>query len=131
MRRSHWLAIFMSGCALAAAETPPPVRWAVQRVSGPGTTAGFPNIEGVEHFELMRVTPQTGTYSHHSHILHDGSRFFTTWSNHRRDEDGPGQRVLFAISTDGRQWSDPAECFPPLGPPERTGEQASLVLTAK
>ncbi len=75
-------------------------------------------------------TLETGTYSHHPHILHDGQRFFAAWSNHRVDEDGPGQRVLFSTSADSRQWPDPTECFPPLGPAQPAEGQASLVLTS-
>jgi hypothetical protein len=123
------LTVFAS-LAVAHAQPEAPVRWAVDRASGPGTTAGFSEIDGVQNVELMRVTPETGMYSHHPHILHDGERFFAAWSNHRVDEDGPGQRVLFSTSADGRQWTEPAECFPPLGPAEPAGGQASLVLTS-
>ncbi len=119
-----------SVAAASAGGAEPPVRWTVSKATGPGTAAGFPVLAGVEHFEVMRVRPETGTYSHHPHILHDGRRFHATWSNHLCQEDGPGQRVLHATSADGRRWSAPAECFPPLGPVEAAYGGWNLVLTA-
>lgn len=124
--------VLVSSVVMAATgvrEPPAPVRWTVEKASGPGTSAGYPEITGVDHFELMRVTPETGTFCHHSHILHDGDRFYATWSNHLADEDSPGQRVLFAMSTDGRKWTEPKDCFPPLGPRAERGID-SRVLTA-
>ncbi len=123
------LLVLAATMAVQAAEAPL-VRWTVEKVTGPGTAAGFRLVEGIEHIELMHVTPETGTYSHHAHILHDGRRFYATWSNHLCREDGPGQRVLFSTSSDGQQWTEPAECFPPLGPVLADGDRPSLVLTA-
>ncbi len=123
------LLVVASTTAVQAAEAPL-VRWTVEKATGPGTAAGFRLVEGTEHVELMRVTPETGTYSHHAHILHDSHRFYATWSNHLCREDGPGQRVLFSTSSDGQQWTEPAECFPPLSPVLANSDRPSLVLTA-
>ncbi len=51
------------------------------------------------------------------------------WSNHPHGEDGPGQRILYATSSDGRTWSAAVELFPP--PQEvRPSEEKGLNLTA-
>lgn len=46
-------------------------------------------------------------YSHHPSIAHFKGRFVATWSNGIKDEDSPGQRVLFSTSTDFFHWSMP------------------------
>jgi len=64
---------------------------------------------------LYHATPETGTYSHHSHIMFHGGVLYATWSNHAADEDAPGQRVLMRRSTDPLgSWGDCVELFPPL-----------------
>jgi hypothetical protein len=73
--------------------------------------AGFPLLEGVEHFNIVRTTPQIGVYSHHSQLAHREGVFYAAWSSQRFGEDGPGQRVLISLSKDGRTWSGAAECF--------------------
>lgn len=55
--------------------------------------------------------PETGwTYSHHPHLAFFKGRFYAIWSNGRKSEDQPGQRVListaadFAHSTSRARW---------------------------
>ena len=47
------------------------------------------------------------TYSHHPSITFFKNRFYAIWSNGRKDEDAPGQRVLIATSADFRHWTAP------------------------
>ena len=68
---------------------------------------------------------QEWTYSHHPHLAFFGGRFFAMWSNGRRDEDAPGQRVLYSTSADFRSWSEPEPFLGPLA-----GRHGELVLTA-
>jgi hypothetical protein len=65
------------------------------------------------------------TYSHHPHLAAFNGRFFAIWSNGRRDEDAPGQRVLLATSPDGKDWSSPTPLVDSL-----PGQHSDLVLTA-
>jgi len=83
----------------------------------------------VEHFELFHAAPDIGVYCHHPHMIHHGDTFFATWSNHRDGEDGPGQRVLYSTSEDGKTWSPFAECFPAIGE-TRKPRQTGRVLTS-
>jgi len=65
------------------------------------------------------------SYSHHAHLVFFHGRYIAMWSNGRRDEDAPGQRVLFAVSPDGSAWSTPASLLD-----SRRGTHGELVLTA-
>jgi len=83
---------------------------------------GFYIVPKVQTQVLYEARPQTGTYSHHGHILHFRDSFFATWSNHSADEDAPGQRVLLSRSVDGgRTWTAPSEVLPPLDHTEPAG----------
>ena len=46
-------------------------------------------------------------YSHHPYIIFFNNKFIAAWSNGLKDEDNPGQRVAFSISTDFIKWSKP------------------------
>jgi hypothetical protein len=108
---------------------PAPVRWNVPWPDRSKPAQGFPQLEGVEDFELLHATPEDGVYCHHPHIIHHKGTFLATWSNHRYGEDGPGQRVLYSVSSDGRKWRRFAEGFPAIGKVRRP-EESGRVLTA-
>jgi hypothetical protein len=76
---------------------------------------GLPQLEGVEHTLLYDPRPSAGnldeggdgrfeslwhgTFNHHTaFVIHEG-RYIATWSNHSRDENGAGQRVLGRVGT--------------------------------
>jgi len=70
--------------------------------------------------------PETSwTYSHHPSISFFDGRFYAIWSNGRRDEDAPGQRVLLATSSDFQSWGEPKPLIGSL-----RGKHSELVLTA-
>jgi hypothetical protein len=62
-----------------------------------------PKVESV----LLYCPEKTWTYSHHPHLTYFQGRFYAIWSNGRKDEDTPGQRVLFARSDDFTHWTEP------------------------
>ncbi len=75
----------------------------------------LPFLRNAKTVTLYHATPETGTYSHHSHITHFKGVLYAMWSNHLKDEDAPGQRVLMARSLDqGETWDEFMELFPPL-----------------
>ncbi len=45
------------------------------------------------------------TYAHHAHLTYFAGRLIAIWSNGRRDEDAPGQRVMISSSADSTTWS--------------------------
>ena len=127
-------ALTSSATAAAASKerVQPVVRCAGEVGSGP--TLGLPVVEGIHTATLYHATPENGTYSHHGYITHHNGVLFATWSNHLRDEDGQGQRVLTSRSSDrGETWTPFAELFPPhdhIKPASGEGYQKSPALLA-
>ncbi len=107
-----------------------PVRhvWAAGTPDPAKPAAGFPVLDGVTHNLVFAGERQAGAYNHHSKLVWHNGALHAMWSNHPHGEDGPGQRVLYATSSDGRTWSEAVELFPP--PQEvRPSEEKGLVLT--
>ncbi len=73
--------------------------------------AGFPEIGGIVHSPVFKADEARGGYNHHAHLVYFKGMFYACWSNQRYGEDGPGQRVMYATSKDGRQWSLPKTLF--------------------
>ncbi len=89
-------------------------------VALPGATR--PHVERVLIYQ-----PETEwTYSHHQSITFFKGRFYAIWSNGRRDEDAPGQRVLMATSPDFNKWTTPQ----PLVDSVTDAQGVERVLTA-
>lgn len=62
-----------------------------------------PSVESVLIYQ-----PRAGwSYSHHPHLTFFRGRYIAIWSNGRRDEDAPGQRILMASADRFREWSAP------------------------
>lgn len=53
-------------------------------------------------------------YNHHPSIIHFKNKFIVIWSNGLIDEDSPGQRVVYATSTDFVHWSKPQVLASPV-----------------
>lgn len=47
------------------------------------------------------------SYSHHASLGAFRGKLYAMWSNGMTNEDHPGQRVLFSVSEDGENWSEP------------------------
>ena len=47
-------------------------------------------------------------FCHHGHICAFQGRLYAMWSNGREGEGEIGQRILYAVSSDGLAWSEPA-----------------------
>ncbi len=65
------------------------------------------------------------SYSHHAHVAWFNGAYYAIWSNGRRDEDAPGQRVLLSTSADFVTWTPPVPLLD-----ARQGRHSELVLTA-
>jgi hypothetical protein len=117
--------------AVAQDELKPPIHhmWECGRPQPGVVGAGFPVLEKTEHVRLFLATQETGAYNHHSRLFHHNGRFYAMWSNHRFGEDGPGQRVLWTWSDDGKAWRTWAELFPPPVP-MRPSEEPGFALVA-
>ncbi len=101
--------------------TPVVPMWRAPMPKDGAKAAGFPLLEGAEHFEVWSPkSRREGAYNHYACLIHHEGVFFAMWGNHPFGEDGPGQRVLFASSRDGRKWSFHGEFLPAPGPVQRT-----------
>jgi hypothetical protein len=65
-------------------------------------------------------------YSHHPYITYFKGKLIALWSNGMKDEDAPGQRVVFSVSKNFKQWSAPKV----LSLPTLYNDTLSNVLTA-
>ncbi|MFW5803433.1 MAG: exo-alpha-sialidase [Verrucomicrobiota bacterium] len=91
--------------------------------------AGFPILENATHTPIFQPDREAGAYNHHSRLTIRNGIFHAMWSNHTHGEDGPGQRVLYATSETGADWSEPVPLFP--APQEMIeSEKKGIVLTA-
>jgi hypothetical protein len=53
---------------------------------------------------VYRASPAVGTYNHGPRIVEHEGRLFISWYAGQRDEDAPGERVLYATcNCPGRQ----------------------------
>ncbi|MBS1915139.1 MAG: exo-alpha-sialidase [Bacteroidetes bacterium] len=57
--------------------------------------------------EMIYAPEKEWLYSHHASITRFKNKFIAIWSNGMIDEDAPGQRVLFSVSSDFFHWSVP------------------------
>jgi hypothetical protein len=91
------------------------------------TYMSAPPVSRVKPERHLVYTPKTDWwYSHHASITHFKGRFIAVWSNGRIDEDAPGQRVVFAVSSDFVHWSPPRV----LAAPDTSASDTAAVLTA-
>lgn len=71
------------------------------------TTLGLKTISG-EHVELYHATEEIRyRFSHHPGVSVFEGHIYCSWSSGYAHEDRPGQRVLFARSANGKDWSQP------------------------
>jgi BNR repeat protein len=66
---------------------------------------GLPLAEGKTSV-VLRAVEGEWQYNLHSYIIHHEGRFWAMWSASRADEDGRGQRIHYATSPDGHDWSE-------------------------
>ena len=67
----------------------------------------------VESTMLFEPTENDWKYDHHQSVGVFQNRLFAIWSNGLRDEDSPGQRVMYAFRGDSGTWNSPRVLFQP------------------
>lgn len=73
-----------------------------------GRPVALPGLERLAVQRAFVYRPEADwTYSHHQHLAFFRGRYHAVWSNSRRDEDAPGQRVLWSTSPDLAHWTEP------------------------
>ena len=66
----------------------------------------------VDHVALFTPGEKDWKYSHHQSVTAFGGELFAIWSSSERDEDSPGQRVMYAYRND-KGWIIPRILFQP------------------
>ena len=99
--------VLLTALALAAAAAPrSPITNNAEWQNG--RPVALPELTRPKVESVFLYRPETNwTYSHHPSITFFMDQFFAIWSNGRKDEDAPGQRVLVASSKDFIHWTDP------------------------
>ena len=92
-----------------------------------GLPVALPGVQRPKVESVFLSRPGTEwTYSHHPHLAFFKGRFYAMWSNGRKTEDQPGQRVLISSSADFMQWTPQH----PLVDTVRDANGVEQVLTA-
>ena len=79
--------------------------------------AGFPVLNNAEHHLVWAPRSRAeGAYNHYACLIFHNGHFYAMWGNHEFGEDGPGQRILYSISTDAITWTPATELFAAPGP---------------
>jgi hypothetical protein len=77
---------------------------------------------------VYRASPTVGTYNHGPMVVQHGGLIIVNWYAGQTDEDAPGERVLFASSSDGgRSFTAPLPMFDRLSPTGAVGSAGVLV----
>jgi hypothetical protein len=93
-----------------------PIRWVCPKTFNPNVAGlGLPQLKGIFHYLIYDPKPCKGnideggngkyesllhgTFNHHPQIVLYKDKFIVTWTNHSRDENGPGQRMLAKVGT--------------------------------
>ncbi|MEP7109048.1 MAG: exo-alpha-sialidase [Ferruginibacter sp.] len=95
-----------------------------------GIRNNYTTDSGLKHLKIERsmifIPGNEWLYSHHPSVIHFNNKFIAAWSNGLKDEDAPGQRVVFATSEDFLHWSVPRV----LAVPSDYNKDTMNVLTA-
>ncbi|CAM3743145.1 exo-alpha-sialidase [Mucilaginibacter galii] len=89
------------------------------------TPQGLPKLE-IERSMIFTPNDTSWLYSHHPAIISFKGKLIALWSNGFKDEDSPGQRVVYATSTDFKHWSAPEV----LQTPSTTNDTLNVLTAA-
>src|SRR3569833_2154079 len=96
----------------------------------PAITNTYQTVAGVRHLKIERAmiyTPgKSWLYNHHPSIIHFRDKFIAIWSDGLKDEDSPGQRVVYSSSKDFFHWSEAK----PLAAPGKVNDTLTVLTAA-
>lgn len=100
------------------------------RAQTPAVRNNYQTAAGVPHLHIERSIIYSPAhqwlYNHHPAIAHFKDKFIAIWSNGLIDEDSPGQRVVYSVSSDFRHWSAPAV----LASPKKVKDTLTVLTAA-
>eukprot|EP01116_Phalansterium_solitarium_P000090 TRINITY_DN10058_c0_g1_i2.p1 TRINITY_DN10058_c0_g1~~TRINITY_DN10058_c0_g1_i2.p1 ORF type:complete len:419 (-),score=100.75 TRINITY_DN10058_c0_g1_i2:31-1287(-) len=79
--------------------------WTAPQPNASLPLGGFTPVPNTTYVRVYNATPEIGTYNHAAMLDFHNGTFLLTWKNSPRDEDSPGQRVLYSQSVDGVNWT--------------------------
>ena len=91
---------------------PPLPYWSAPQPNHSAPLAGFPRLKNVANVGAYFGSPEGGWYNHAAMMTYHDKTLTLSWKNAPVSEDTPGQRVLYAQSTDGLSWSEARVLFP-------------------
>ncbi|MES2266324.1 MAG: sialidase family protein [Bacteroidota bacterium] len=75
----------------------------------PAIKNNYQTETGLPHLKIGRAMiyspDKEWLYNHHPSIIRFKGKFIAIWSNGFKDEDSPGQRVVYSVSKDFKSWS--------------------------
>ncbi|MFD0764226.1 exo-alpha-sialidase [Mucilaginibacter lutimaris] len=75
----------------------------------PAVKNNYQTETGLQHLNIQRAMiyspDKEWLYNHHPFIIRFKGKFLAIWSNGFKDEDSPGQRVVYSVSKDFKNWS--------------------------
>jgi len=90
----------------------------------------YVNEKGLKHLKIERsaifVPDSNWFYNHHPSVTKFKGKLFAIWSNGIKDEDSPGQRVVYATSSNFKKWSLPFV----LAEPSKTNDTLNVLTAA-
>lgn len=93
-------------------------------------TNNYKTATGIPHLKIERTmiyTPgKEWLYNHHPSIIHFKDKFIAIWSDGLKDEDSPGQRVVYSSSADFFHWS----AAKPLASPVKVNDTLTVLTAA-
>lgn len=109
MAQTTTLLVAMTVAYVTAAPTLP--FWSAPKPDG-SRLQGFSKVANLTDTLLYRpLHEEDGLYNHAAMIMYHQGVITVSWKNAPLHEDTPGQRVLFAQSSDGEHWTKAAELF--------------------
>eukprot|EP00041_Stephanoeca_diplocostata_P037479 m.1420530 g.1420530 ORF g.1420530 m.1420530 type:complete len:432 (+) comp25045_c1_seq39:380-1675(+) len=131
----------VTGCGTTPQPSPPPPpppspppppftpRWTAQLPNASkGPTWGYPLLapESAEHRYVYFASSKFGTYNHGPMITFYDDHYFMQWYNGVKSE-SVDNRVLYATSTDAKEWSEPRVMFNTTGSIGLENEPAVII----
>ena len=89
--------------------TPGNPTWNMPFLTPDKPDGGASVLPGVEYLRLFFASKTQGTYNMSPMLSFLNGMWLASFKNSPRDEDQPGQRVLYSQSLDGIAWTDPSD----------------------
>jgi hypothetical protein len=95
-----------AGAAAAGSSSPAEIKWTATKPDcAKKELCGYALLPNRTKVEVYHATKEIGSYNHAAMMAYHDGRFLLTWKNSPKDEDSPGQRIMYSQSVDGLHWT--------------------------